>query len=241
MQKFGKILCRPQRSARGLGRQLQSTYYLAKFCQKLQENEENWTRGRSNFYYVTMPLNWGKNIIIGLCCYEPIHNICFLAHWHGNEIKGSPSAIYIHNGRYRISVGSNQPRRGGGVNLLFSIIFAKNGMKMKNIGQTFYSEVFNSFKDFSGIFLFIFHKNNHLRQQIDLLLIHTTDTEFSVTNMCHLLLSDYFFTMLFNRTGDYFDTFNISGEISCYIEKILQICLDKLDLHVVSVIYHWMI
>ena len=47
--------------------------------------------------------------------------------------------------------------------------------------------------------------------------------------------------MLFNRTGDYFGTFNIFGEISCYIEKILQICLDKLDLHVVSVIYHWMI
>ena len=47
--------------------------------------------------------------------------------------------------------------------------------------------------------------------------------------------------MLFNRTGDYFGAFNISGEISCYIEKILQICLDKLDLHVVSVIYHWMI
>ena len=47
--------------------------------------------------------------------------------------------------------------------------------------------------------------------------------------------------MLFNRIGDYFGTFNISGEISCYIEKILQISLDKLDLHVVSVIYHWMI
>ena len=27
--------------------------------------------------------------------------------------------------------------------------------------------------------------------------------------------------MLFNRTGDYFGTFNISGEISCYIEKNL--------------------
>ena len=40
--------------------------------------------------------------------------------------------------------------------------------------------------------------------------------------------------MVFNRTGDYFGTFNISGEISCYIEKILQICLDKLDLYVVS-------
>ena len=47
-----------------------------------------------------------------------------------------------------------------------------------------------------------------------------------------------FFTILFNRTGDYFGTFNISGEISCYIEKILQICLDKLNLHVVSLIYH---
>ena len=47
--------------------------------------------------------------------------------------------------------------------------------------------------------------------------------------------------MLFNRTGDYFGILNISGEISCYIEKIWQICLDKLDLHVVSVIYHWMI
>ena len=47
--------------------------------------------------------------------------------------------------------------------------------------------------------------------------------------------------MLFNRIGDYFGTFNISGEISCYIEKILEICLDKLDLDVVSVIYQWMI
>ena len=47
--------------------------------------------------------------------------------------------------------------------------------------------------------------------------------------------------MLFNRTGAYFGTFNISGEISCYIERILQICLNKLDLHVVSVIYYWMI
>ena len=47
--------------------------------------------------------------------------------------------------------------------------------------------------------------------------------------------------MLFNRTDDYFGTFNISGEISCYIEKIFQICLDRLDLDVVSVIYHWMI
>ena len=47
--------------------------------------------------------------------------------------------------------------------------------------------------------------------------------------------------MLFNSTGDYFGTFNISGEISCYIEKILQICLNKLDLHVVSVIYNQMI
>ena len=62
-----------------------------------------------------------------------------------------------------------------------------------------------------------------------------------MTNLFYLHLSDYFFTMLFNRTGDYFGTFNISGEISCYIEKILQICLDKLDLDVVSVIYHWMI
>ena len=43
--------------------------------------------------------------------------------------------------------------------------------------------------------------------------------------------------MLFNRTGDYFGTFNISGEMSGYIENILQIYLDKLDLHVVSVIY----
>ena len=47
--------------------------------------------------------------------------------------------------------------------------------------------------------------------------------------------------MLFNRTDDYFGTFDISGEKSCYIEKILQICLDKLDLHVVSVIYHLII
>ena len=44
--------------------------------------------------------------------------------------------------------------------------------------------------------------------------------------------------MFFNMTDDYFGKFNIYGEMSCYIEKILQICLDKLDLHVVSVIYH---
>ena len=50
--------------------------------------------------------------------------------------------------------------------------------------------------------------------------------------------------MLFNRTGDYFHKFNICGGMSCYIEKVLQICLDKLDLHVMnvmSVIYHQMI
>ena len=47
--------------------------------------------------------------------------------------------------------------------------------------------------------------------------------------------------MVFNRTDDYFGKFNIYGEMSCYIEKILQIWLDKLDLHVVSVIYHQMI
>ena len=29
--------------------------------------------------------------------------------------------------------------------------------------------------------------------------------------------------------------------MSCYIKNILKICLDKLDLHVVSVIYHQMI
>ena len=46
---------------------------------------------------------------------------------------------------------------------------------------------------------------------------HTTDTEFSVTNLFYLHLSDKFFIMLFNRTGDYFGTFNISGEIFCYI------------------------
>ena len=47
--------------------------------------------------------------------------------------------------------------------------------------------------------------------------------------------------MFFNRTYDYFGKFNIYGEMSCYIEKILQICLNKLDLYVVSVIYHQMI
>ena len=41
--------------------------------------------------------------------------------------------------------------------------------------------------------------------------------------------------MIFNRPDDYFGKFNIYGEMSCYIEKILQICLDKSDLHVVSV------
>ena len=43
--------------------------------------------------------------------------------------------------------------------------------------------------------------------------------------------------MLFNRTDDYFGKFNIYREMFCYIEKILEICLNKLDLHVVSVIY----
>ena len=47
--------------------------------------------------------------------------------------------------------------------------------------------------------------------------------------------------MFLNRTDDYFGKFNIYGEMSYYIENILQICLDKLDLHVVSVIYHQMI
>ena len=43
--------------------------------------------------------------------------------------------------------------------------------------------------------------------------------------------------MPFNRTDDYFAKFNIYEEMSCYIEKILQICLDRLDLHVVSIIH----
>ena len=47
--------------------------------------------------------------------------------------------------------------------------------------------------------------------------------------------------MLLNRTDDYFGKFNIYGEMSSYIVKILEICLNKLDLHVVSVIYHQMI
>ena len=47
--------------------------------------------------------------------------------------------------------------------------------------------------------------------------------------------------MFLNRIDDYFGKFNIYGEMSCYIENILQICLNKLDLHVVSVIYHQMI
>ena len=60
-------------------------------------------------------------------------------------------------------------------------------------------------------------------------------------NLFYLHLSDLFFTMFSNRTDDYFGKFNIYGEMSCHIEKILQICLDKLDLHVMSVIYHQMI
>ena len=47
--------------------------------------------------------------------------------------------------------------------------------------------------------------------------------------------------MVFNRIDNYFGKFNIYGEMSCYIKNILKICLDKLDLHVVSVIYHQMI
>ena len=43
--------------------------------------------------------------------------------------------------------------------------------------------------------------------------------------------------MLIIRTDDYFGKFNIYREMSCYIEKILQICLNRLDLRVVSVIY----
>ena len=47
--------------------------------------------------------------------------------------------------------------------------------------------------------------------------------------------------MFFNRTDDYFGKFNIYGEMSCYIENILQIYLNRLDLHVVSLTYHQMI
>ena len=47
--------------------------------------------------------------------------------------------------------------------------------------------------------------------------------------------------MFFNRTDDYFGKFNINAVMSYYIEKILQICLDRFDLHVVSIIYHQMI
>ena len=62
-----------------------------------------------------------------------------------------------------------------------------------------------------------------------------------MTNLFYLHLSDKFFTMFFNSTVDYFGKFNIYREMSCYIEKILQICLNKFDLHVESVIYHQMI
>ena len=72
-------------------------------------------------------------------------------------------------------------------------------------------------------------------------LAHTIDTEFSVTHLFYLHLIDEFFYHVFNRTDDYFGKFNIYGEMSCYTENILQIYLDKLDLHVVSVIYHQMI
>ena len=47
--------------------------------------------------------------------------------------------------------------------------------------------------------------------------------------------------MFFNRTDDYFGKFDIYGEMFCYIENSLQICLDRLDLHEVSLTYHWMI
>ena len=46
--------------------------------------------------------------------------------------------------------------------------------------------------------------------------------------------------MFFNRTNDYFSKLNIYGEMSCYMEKILQIGLNRLDLHVVGVIHYQM-
>ena len=48
------------------GRQPQKlapSYYLAKFCQKLHENEENWVGGtRPKLYYADAPLVGGRGI-----------------------------------------------------------------------------------------------------------------------------------------------------------------------------------
>ena len=47
--------------------------------------------------------------------------------------------------------------------------------------------------------------------------------------------------MLFNRADDYFGKFNMYWEKFCYKEKILQICLNMLELHGLRVIYQQMI
>ena len=54
-------------------------------------------------------------------------------------------------------------------------------------------------------------------------LVLNTPTEFSVTNLFYLHLSEWFFTMLFNRTGDYFGTKHFWGNILLHRENLANL------------------